>query len=508
MATSDSTILRSKLSPAKLKLLEERLQHAKQQREQSLSSSAQRIPRRRDRDVAPLSFAQQRLWFLDQLQPGSAMYNVPLALRLTGRLDLAAFEKAISELVRRHEVLRTTFTAVDGRPAQLIHPPRALDIPLVDLSQQDEQERERRAQQAAAEEARRPFDLTAGPLLRVSLLRLAPEEHVCLFTLHHIVSDGWSMGVFVKEVVALYGAYLEGKPSPLPELEVQYADYSVWQREWLQGEVLEEQLAYWRGQLDDAPAVIELPTDRPRPPVQTHRGAHHNFPLSEELTRRLKRLGREEGASLFMLLLSGWQLLLSRYSNQRDVVVGTPIANRHRSEVEPLIGFFVNTLVLRARIDGRQSFRELLRQVREVTLGAYAHQDFPFEKLVEELQPERSLSHTPIFQVMFALQNAPVGELSLPGLQLRPLGRTGEERSQFDLALGISESGDKLMCSLGYNTGLFEAETARRIAGHFERLLDEAAAAPDLPAAELEMLGEQEREQLRRWGANPRPYQT
>ncbi|HWS88837.1 MAG TPA: amino acid adenylation domain-containing protein, partial [Pyrinomonadaceae bacterium] len=489
-------------------MLEKRLQDAKRQREQAESSPVQRIPQRPDKGPAPLSFAQQRLWFLDQLMPGGTMYNVPFALRLTGRLDLAAFEQTISELTRRHEVLRTTFAAVDGQPVQIVHPPQPLALPVTDLSQLGEEERERQVERAVVEDARRPFDLSAGPLLRVSLMRLGTEDHVLLFTLHHIVSDAWSLGVFVREVVTLYGAYLEGRPSPLPELKIQYADYAVWQREWLQGEVLEQQVGYWREQLAGAPAVLELPTDKPRPAVQTHRGGHHSFTLSEELTKRLRELSRDEGASLFMTLLAGWQLVLSRYSGQDEVVVGAPIANRHRAEVEPLIGFFVNTLALRARLGGAQSFRELLGQVKETTLGAYAHQDLPFEKLVEELQPDRKLSHTPLFQVIFTLQNAPVGELKLPGLQLSPVGRGGTERTHFDLSLGINESDDKLKCSLGYNTDLFEAATAERLAGNYERLLAEAVAAPELPISQLSMLSDEEREQLRRWGRSERDYGT
>ncbi len=506
MSTNDSTILRSKLSPSKLELLEQRLQNAKQRREQSESSPVQRIPQRPDKGPAPLSFAQQRLWFFDQLMPGSAMYNVPLALRLTGRLDRDAFGRTISELLRRHEALRTTFASVDGQPVQIVNPPQPLDLPFTDLRELGEEERERQAQRAISEDAMRPFDLSTGPLLRVSLIQLEEEEYVVLFTLHHIVSDGWSLGVFVREIVTLYKAYMEGKPSPLPELKVQYADYAVWQREWLQGEVLEQHVAFWREQLAGAPPVLELPTDHARPATRTQRGAHHTFVLPAELTSRLRELSRDEGGSLFMTLLAGWQLLLSRYSGQEDVVVGTPIANRHRAEVEPLIGFLVNTLALRARVSGGMSFRELLAQVREVTLGAYAHQDLPFEKLVEELQPERRLSHTPLFQVMFALQNAPIGELNLPGLQLRPAGRGGEDRSHYDLALSIGESGGELKCSLGYSADLFEAGTAERLALHYGRLLGEAVAAPDRFVSELEMLTAAELEQLAAWNDTTRDY--
>ena len=454
----------------------------------------------------PLSFAQQRLWFIDQMLPGSIMYNLPLAVRLTGKLAFRALEETLSEIVRRHEVLRTTFRAVDGQPVQVIHPSQRVPVALIDLLGLSEAAQQEESERLLAADARRPFDMAAGPLLRVTLLRLSAKEHVVLFTMHHIVSDGWSMSVFVKEVAALYEAYLEGKVSPLPELSVQYADYAVWQREWLQGEVLAGQVDYWREQLRGAPAVLELPTDKVRPLVQRHRGAHHSFSLPVALTRQLRELSRSESASLFMTLLAGWQLLLGRYSGQDDVVVGTPIANRHRGEVEPLIGFFVNTVALRTRLEAGLSFRALVGQVKETALGAYAHQDVPFEKLVEELQPARSLSHTPLFQVFFALQNAPVGELQLPGLALEPVRHSGEERSHFELSLSIGELAEGLWCGLGYNTDLFAAATIERLAGHYERLLWAAVRSPERAVSELEMLSGEEREQLRGWRGSEREY--
>ncbi|HEU4593896.1 MAG TPA: condensation domain-containing protein, partial [Pyrinomonadaceae bacterium] len=344
-------------------------------------------------EAAPLSFAQQRLWFLDQLEPGSVAYNMPTALRLTGRLDVPTMERTFGEIVRRHEVLRTRFVEVDDSPVQVITPASEVSLPLTDLGHLAEGEREAEAQRLTQEEARRPFDLAAGPLLRAALLRLSEEEHILLVTMHHIVSDGWSMGVLVREMTTLYSAFTSGEESPLEELSIQYADYAAWQRQYLSGEVLDAQLSYWRTQLGGAPALLELPTDRPRPPAQTYRGARHSFTIPAELTSHLTALSQEEGCTLFMTLLAGWQALLSRYSNQEEVVVGTPIANRTRVETEGLIGFFVNTLALRTDLSGEPSFRELLGRVREVTLGAYAHQEVPFERLVEELQPERSLSH-------------------------------------------------------------------------------------------------------------------
>ncbi|CAN2534219.1 Gramicidin+S+synthase+2 [Methylocapsa aurea] len=361
----------------------------------------------------PLSFAQQRLWFLDQLQPGDAAYNIPAALRVIGDFDTLAFAFAVNEIVRRHDVLRTAFVLRDGAATQVIAPRLEIETPIIDLGALDEQMREAEALRLAAEEARRPFDLATGPLLRVKTLDLgvrpatAERERVMLFTMHHIVSDGWSSGVLLREFVALYEARLAGRPSPLPELAIQYADYAVWQRDWLRGEVLDRQLAYWRDKLGGAPPALDLPTDHPRPPRQDHAGARLSFTIAKHVADRLAALGREEGATLFMTLLAAFQLLLSRYSGQRDISVGAPVANRRRLELEQLIGFFVNTLVMRTDLSGDPSFRVLLARVRETALGAQAHQDLPFERLVEDLRPVRDMSRDPLFQVMFSLQNAP-----------------------------------------------------------------------------------------------------
>ncbi|HWS88663.1 MAG TPA: amino acid adenylation domain-containing protein, partial [Pyrinomonadaceae bacterium] len=442
-----------------------------------------------------VSFAQQRLWFIDQLQPGTTMYNLPVAVRLTGQLDLDAMRQTLSEIVRRHESLRTTFASVDGQPTQVINPTQPVALPLIDLSDLSPEAKRAESERLAEREARRPFDLAAGPLLRVTLVRESEHEHVVLFTTHHIVSDGWSMGVFVKEVAALYTAFTQRRPSPLPELKVQYADYAVWQRGWLQGEVLEQQVEYWRGHLAGAPGVLELPTDRPRGAVQRHRGGRHGFTLDAELSDGLRTLSRREGATLFMTLLAGWQLLLSRYSGQADVVVGTSIANRNRAEVEPLIGFFVNTLPLRARLGGAQSFRELLAQVKETTLGAYAHQDLPFEKLVEELQPDRSLSHAPLFQVLFVLQNAPGGTLELPGISLSPVSR-GVEKAMHDLLLSMQEAGPVLNGLLIYDADLFDDSTVARMVTHFVTLLKGIVAEPQRRISELSLMEPAEERQL------------
>ncbi|HST63392.1 MAG TPA: condensation domain-containing protein, partial [Longimicrobium sp.] len=351
--------------------------------------------------VLPLSFAQERLWFIDRLEPGSTAYNMAWPLRLRGPTDVGALERAVGEIVRRHEALRTTFGEVDGSPVQVIAPFDGFALPVEDLSALGDADREAAVRQRAAEEAGWVYDLAAGPLFRASLLRLDAEDHALLLGMHHVISDGWSMRVLLRELTVLYAAYREGRESPLPALPVQYADYAAWQREHLQGEMLDRQLSYWRDRLADAPALLELPTDHPRPAVQTFRGASERIELSGALLERLRGLGRSEGATLFMVVLAAFQALLSRYSGSEDVVVGSPIAGRTRKEVEELIGFFVNALVLRVDLGGDPSFRETLRRVREATLGAYEHQELPFEKLVAELQPERSLSHSPLFQVSF-----------------------------------------------------------------------------------------------------------
>ncbi|HEX8148208.1 MAG TPA: amino acid adenylation domain-containing protein [Pyrinomonadaceae bacterium] len=440
----------------------------------------ERAPRAGD---LPLSFAQQRLWFLDQLEPGSAFYNVPAAVRLRGRLDADAFWRALDEVVRRHEALRTHFRDVNGRPAQVVSPPCPLPRVVSDLSALPEQERERAAADSASEWATLPFDLARGPLLRVRLLRLGDEEHVVLFTMHHIVGDLWSMGVLVREMATLYEAFSHGLPSPLAELPVQYADYAVWQRAWLQGEVLAEQLAYWRRQLAGAPALLELPTDRPRA-EQTFKGARVDLALPRSLGVELKALGRREGVTLFMTLLAAFGATLHNRARQTDILIGTPVANRQRTEVENLIGFFLNTLVLRINFAGDPSFRELLRRVREVALGAYAHQDVPFEKLVEELRPERSLSHNPLFQVAFTLDQFPAHESKLGDLTLSPV-ETDKGTTQFDLVLRLADTPAGVAGTLQYMTGLFEEGTVRRLVTHFESVLRLAVARPDVRLGEV-----------------------
>ncbi|HEX2569410.1 MAG TPA: amino acid adenylation domain-containing protein [Polyangia bacterium] len=448
----------------------------------------------------PLSFAQQRLWFLDRLAPGSPFYNIPVAVRVTGALSVEALERSLGEVVRRHEALRTRFETreAEGRRVQRIAP--RLDLPLarVDLAPLPEDVREARALALAREEAQRPFDLEHGPLLRATLLGLGPEDHVLLLTMHHIVSDGWSMDVLVRELGALYPALAEGRPAPLPALSIQYADYAAWQREWLAGDVLDRQLAYWKRQLGGALPVLELPAHlggRPRPPVQTHRGAQHLFTLPAALSAALASLSRQEGVTLFMTLLAAFQTLLHRYTGQDDVIVGSPIAGRTRPETEGLIGFFVNTLALRTDLGGQPRFRDLLGRVREVTLGAYAHQDVPFEKLVEVLQPERDLGRSPVFQVLFVLQNLPATTLELPGLTLQLLAVDGGV-AKFDLTMSLEETGEGLLGALEYNTDLFAPATMARLAQHFRTLLEGIVAHPEHTLAELPLLTEAERHTL------------
>ncbi|HEX8151320.1 MAG TPA: amino acid adenylation domain-containing protein, partial [Pyrinomonadaceae bacterium] len=453
-------------------------------------------PGARDGGEASVSYGQRRLWFLQRLEPESAAYNLPMAIRLAGRLDVEALERTLSEVVRRHEILRTTFGEVAGQPVQVIAPAREVRLALTDLSGAgDVHERAELARRLTLEEARQPFDLSRGPLLRASLLRLGDEEHIALLTMHHIVSDGWSIGLLVREVAALYEAFVTGRPSPLPELPIQYADYAAWQRRWLDGGALERQLDYWREQLGGAQAALDLPTDRRPPAVRTRRGAHHTFTLPAGLARALGELSRRQGTTMFMTLLAAFQALLARYSGQQDVSVGTPVAGRGRAETEDLIGFFVNTLVLRTDLSGDPTFEDLLRRVREVCLGAYAHGDVPFEKLVEALQTERSLDHTPLFRVMFALQNSPLGELSLRGLRLSPVAEPGAT-AMFDLTLNMQEVGGEIRGSFVYDTDLFDAATVERMAGHFLTLLEGAAARPEGRVSALPLLGEAERRLL------------
>ncbi|NEQ79118.1 MAG: amino acid adenylation domain-containing protein, partial [Moorea sp. SIO2I5] len=453
------------------------------------------IQPRTDSEQLPLSWAQERLWFLNQLEESSAAYNISGAVRIAGNLNVNALQQALSEIVRRHEILHTSFPTVNGTPTQVIDPEATINIKVVDLRQLEVTERETSLKQQAQLEAITPFDLEIAPLIRCSLLHLDATEYLLLLTMHHIVSDGWSMGVFIQEVSRLYQANGAGQPSPLAELPIQYADFAVWQRQWLSGEVLQNQLNYWQQQLAGAPELLQLPTDYPRPSVQTYQGAIQSFNLNTNLTQKLQTLSRESGTTLFMTLLAGFATLLYRYTGQEDIVIGSPIANRNRSEIESLIGFFVNTLVLRTSFEENPSIKDLLAQVRESTLKAYEHQDVPFEQVVEALQPQRSLSHSPLFQVMFILQNAPMGEVELPGVTLTQLAPESTI-AKFDLTLSISETSQGLVGEWEYNTDLFEGSTIERMAAHFQNLLSAIVENPQLSVAELPLLSEAQRHQL------------
>ena len=442
-----------------------------------------------------LSFAQQRLWFLDQLETQSTTYNMLTALRLIGPLQVAVLERSIAEIVRRHEALRTTFPMVNGTPVQVIAPALTMTMSVRDWQHLPEVKQSIEVQQLATEESQQPFDLTVGSLMRVTLLRLGKESHVLLLTVHHIVTDGWSMEIFVQELSTLYQAFSTEDRSPLPELPIQYADFAHWQRQWLQGEVLESQLAYWKQQLAGAPPLLQLPTDRPRPLVQTFRGRTEHFQLNSNLTKKLKLLSQRLGATLFMTLLAAFATLLSYYSGQEDIIVGSGIANRNRSEIEPLIGFFVNILVLRINLQGNPTFPELLAQVRQVALDAYAHQDLPFEKLVEELRPERKLNHSPLFQVAFFLQNMPREKLELPDLSIIPW-ELENRTAKFDLTLSMLELESGLRGSWEYNSDLFDAATIARMTEHFQTLLAAIVVNPEQNLSALPLLTETEHNQL------------
>lgn len=454
----------------------------------------------------PLSFAQQRLWFLDQLMPGVPISNIPVALQMCGPLNVAALRQAVTEIVRRHETLRTSFTLMDGQPVQIIAPPSPVEVPISDLRGMSESERKAQAARLTAEAARQPFDLAHGPLLRVGLLQLEAREHILLLTVHHIIADDWSMGILSRELAILYATFSAGTPSPLGDLAVQYRDIAREQRERLQGDRLAAQLSYWKGRLTGSPSLLNLPTDRPRLPTPTYRGARRPVVLSRSLTDPLKALAERQGATLFMVLLAAFQVLLHRYSGQDDISVGSSLANRQSIEAEKLIGFFANLLVFRVRLVGDPTFLALLGTVRETALGAYAHQDLPFEMLVEALQPERDMSRTPLFQASLVLQNAPPPTLALSGLTVNRL-ESHSGTSQFDLTLSLTDEAGQLAGSIEYSMDLFEETTIARLTSNFETLLEAVLEQPDRRISELPLLAEQERQQiLRGWNATQRIY--
>jgi non-ribosomal peptide synthetase component F/acyl carrier protein len=452
-----------------------------------------------DRSQAlPLSWAQQRLWFLDQLDPAASVaYHIPAGLRLHGTLDRTALQAALDQIIARHEGLRTTFVSVDGQPSQVIAP-ASIGFTLLehDLRGLAPPEQATTVSQFSADEASQPFGLATGPLIRGQLLQLAEDEHILLITQHHIVSDGWSMGILIREFSSLYAAFRLGQPDPLPTLGIQYADYAAWQRQWLQGDTLQAQIDFWQSHLTGAPGLLELPTDRPRPATQSYVGGSVEFTLSTELGAGLKQLAQRHGSTLFMVLLTGWSILMARLSGQGDIVIGTPVANRQRTEVEALIGFFVNTLALRVKMEGDPNVAELLNQVKTTTLGAYAHQDIPFEQVVDIVKPERSLGQSPVFQVMVTMDNTPdTGELSLPGLTLSGLD-VPHTTTQFDLSLSLSDTGGRVVGSLEYASELFDRATIERFVSHFQTLLAGIVADGQQRISQLPLLTQPERQRL------------
>ncbi len=507
----------SNLSPAKKALLE---------KWKGGKFQADTIPKRQISKNIPLSFSQQRLWFIDQLYRGSSFFNIPIAFHLKGLLNIKALQQSLNEILRRHEVWRTNFVLINGQPVQEIATQLTWDLPIINLEHLSGKDWEGEIKQLAVEEAKKPFNLAKGPLVRATLLRLGEEEHIFLLTMHHIITDGWSCGVFLRELATLYAAFSKNQPSPLPELPIQYADFAVWQRDRLQGKLLETQLNYWKQQLTGSPLAVEgfpgvsktapplaelpvlqLPTDRPRPVIATFTGAKQFFTFSKTLTDALNQLSQQEDTTLFMTLLAAFYILLYRYTEQENILVGSPIANRNRAELEGILGLFVNTLVLRNNLSGNPSFRELLHRVREVTLDAYAHQDLPFEMLVEELQPQRDLSRNPLYEVMFVLHNTPISVQEVSGLTLRAL-EFDSGTAQLDIFLSMSESPEGLTGFLEYNTDLFNSVTISRLISNFQTLLESIIANPEQRITELSLLTAKEREQLLvKWNQTWADYQ-
>ena len=491
---------------SELKKRKEEIIQFLQQANQSANKTSQTIqPAPKGIDL-PLSFPQQRLWFLEQLEESSSTYNWARTLRLQGSLDIKALEKSINEIVRRHEVLRTAFVEIDGTPIQKICEPQAIKIEVLDLHNLPSEQKLEKARSLATQEQTKPFDLLSGLLIRAILIQLEPEDNLLVLTLHHIVADGWFMGIFLGELTALYQAFGDDQPSPLTELSIQYADFAYWQRKHFQGETLKKLVDYWKQELAGVPPLLELPSDRPRPPIQTFSGRTEWILIDRELKHKLKILTKQSGATLFMTLLTAFAVLLYRYSGKSDIVIGSPVANRNRSEVEGLIGFFVNSLALRIKIEENLTFTELLTQVKKVALEAYEHQDLPFEKLVEELKLERNLSYSPVFQTMFVLQNSPKGKLELSKLNLTEL-EPENVTAKFDLSLEIAEVEQGLAAGFEYNTDLFDTATIKRMTGHFQVLLEGIVTNPEQKVALLPLITQAEATQiLRDWNEEPIAY--
>ncbi|WP_149403133.1 condensation domain-containing protein, partial [Dictyobacter arantiisoli] len=471
------------LSPEKRNALLRRLQ---QNQVDDTSTKQTILPRQQEGNTFPLSFAQERLWFLDQLEPQNTAYNIVSALRLTGQFSLMALEDSLSTLVQRHETLRTSFTQQQHTPVQIVAEPQPVHISLIDLQYYEHFRQESLSRALVQQELQHPFYLETGPLWQAHVLRLTRYEHILLFTMHHIITDGWSNEIMINELTTLYRASITGRPSTLAPLPLQYADYAIWQRQWLQGEVMETQLAYWRNQLA-ASSPLELSTDHPRPAMRTYRGASQTLQLSPEVSKGLQTLSRQQNVTLFMLLLATFQVLLMRYSGQDDISVGTPIANRQHAEIEGVMGFFVNTLVMRADLSDNPTFVQFLQHVRKVCLEAYSHQDLPFERVVEALETVRDLSRSPLFQVMFVLQSTHPITVDLTDVQIQPL-KIESAVSKFDLTLTVAETEQGLAGTLEYSTELFEAETIHRLLGHWKTVLEAVLQHPQTPICALPLL--------------------
>ena len=449
----------------------------------------------RDRNF-PLSFAQQWLWFLDQLDPASPAYNISSIFRLQGDLIIPVLQQSLDELVKRQEILRTSFEVVEGEPYQRVSAMVDVPLKLVDLTQQPQTERQQRALRAAADEARTPFDLSSGPLIRLTLFKLDVAEHLLVITIHHIISDGWSIRLLIREIAQFYQAFSAGCRPSLSAISIHYADFAYWQRQWLRGSALDEQLGFWKQKLSGLPRLLQLPTDKPRLAVVSMEGASVPLKIDQTLSDAVRRLSLTEGVTVFMTLLAAFQTLLCRYTGQADLVIGTSVAGRNRREIEAVIGFFVNMLPLRADLSGNPTTRELLKRVREVTIEVHAHQDLPFEKLVDELKIERHLSYTPIFQAVFTFQNSSRTSLQLPGLTITPIELPPVWARPYDLTLSLSEKGQELNGVLQYNASLFYERTIRAMLDHYLTLLKEMTRNPDAPILEIPLDGKEEAEDL------------
>jgi len=486
----------AELSPESLDLLMKRLQ-------EKVEDSRVPVLRRGPIDgPQPLSFPQELPWFLEQLKPGNHAYNVPTGIRFDGPLDVSGLEHSLNEITRRHAVLRTVVEVSGGEPLQIVRPHRPQPLPVLTIARSDGDDELRTL---IDDEVLKPFDLASGPLFRAVLFQVDASHHILLLVMHHIVFDGWSMGVFLDEMVALYQAFVIKEPASMEELPLQYSDFARWQREWLQGQRLEFLLSYWQQKLQGMPSLLELPADYARPPVQSLRGAAVSFALSAELAGNLKHLSALQGVTLFMTLLAAFKVLIFRYTGQNDLVLGTPVANRTHVELEKLIGFFVNTLALRTEITGDLSFIDLLQQVRDVTLDAYAHQELPFEKLVDVLEVQRTLSHPPLIQVVFGLHNVPLPAIDLEGLTISEVA-IDCKTTKYDLTLSMFHDGQGLRGLLEYNTDLFAAETATRFAEHFVNLLESVVSDPLQPVSRIEILSERERRHLLKSPIEQQPH--